>query len=229
MKKLTVMICALGALASVAFGGTETYTSGKEMKQAVQQQVPCPEWYRDTEWDVSLWGTYAFTGTNWRDDRYLGVDHAWGGGIDAKYFFHRYFGIGIEGYGLARNQQNRTFVGSNGFAISESNDSGAAGSVLGTLTIRYPIPCTRFAPYAFAGGGGIFGGGGRNATLFAPDGTIIAQSSRDNETKAVGQFGGGMEVRFTPTIGWMSDFSWNVVDGPKNNFGMVRSGITFAF
>jgi hypothetical protein len=27
----------------------------------------------------------------------------------------------------------------------------------------------------------------------------------------------------------MNDFSWNVVDGPKNNFGMVRSGVTFAF
>jgi len=27
----------------------------------------------------------------------------------------------------------------------------------------------------------------------------------------------------------MNDFSWNVVDGPDNNFGMVRSGVTFAF
>jgi hypothetical protein len=28
---------------------------------------------------------------------------------------------------------------------------------------------------------------------------------------------------------WMADFSWNVVDGPGNNFGMVRSGLNFAF
>src|SRR5438105_2194923 len=144
MKKLTVMICALGALASVAFGGTETYTSGKEMKQAVQQQAPCPEWYRDTEWDVSLWGTYAFTGNAWRDDRYLGVDHAWGGGIDARYFFHRYFGIGVEGYGLARNEHRGTVVGPNGFSLSANNGSGAAGSVLGTFTFRYPMPPFRF-------------------------------------------------------------------------------------
>jgi len=27
----------------------------------------------------------------------------------------------------------------------------------------------------------------------------------------------------------MSDFSWNVVNGPNNNFGMARSGVTFAF
>ena len=33
------------------------------------------------------------------------------------------------------------------------------GAVLGTLTLRYPISCTRFAPYIFGGAGGIFGGG----------------------------------------------------------------------
>ncbi len=33
-------------------------------------------------------------------DKYLGGDHAWGGGIDLKYFFRRYFGIGVEGFVL---------------------------------------------------------------------------------------------------------------------------------
>ena len=83
------------------------------MKQVAP--APCPEWYADSEWNVSLWGAYAFTGTdNNRGsiddvffkaggdyDRFLGGDHAWGGGLDAKYFFRRYFGIGIEGFGLA--------------------------------------------------------------------------------------------------------------------------------
>jgi hypothetical protein len=27
----------------------------------------------------------------------------------------------------------------------------------------------------------------------------------------------------------VSDFSWNFVDGPNNNFGMVRTGVNFAF
>jgi hypothetical protein len=227
MKKLTIAICALAALASVAFGGTETY-SGKQVQTAVQQ-APCPEWYRDTEWNVSLWGTYLFTGEEWRNDSYLGVDHAWGGGIDAKYFFHRYFGIGIEGYGVSLgNKRGVVFAGQN-FDVSDENRNGAAGGVLGTLTFRYPIPCSRFAPYAFAGGGAIFGGGGRTEVLFDVDGDVIGTRAHDSETKALGQFGGGFEVRFTPTIGWMNDFSWNVVDGPQNNFGMVRSGITFAF
>ena len=49
------------------------------------------------------------------------------------------------------------------------------------------------------------------------------------ETKLVGQFGGRFDVRLTPTIGWMNDFSWNLVDGPKNNFGTIRIGFIFAF
>jgi hypothetical protein len=77
--------------------------------------------------------------------------------------------------------------------------------------------------------GAIFGGGGREELIFASDGDVIGTSNHGSETKAVGQFGGGFEVRFTPAIGLMNDFSWNVVAGPKNNFGMVRSGITIAF
>ena len=226
MKKFVIVMCAMTVLAGFAFGGTETYSSGREMKQtAAVQQAPCPEWYRDTEWNVNLWGTYALTGNSWRNDTYLGVDHAWGGGIDAKYFFHRYFGVGLEGYAVSLNQNHGVFFDVNG----NRSESGAAGAALGTFTFRYPIPCTRFAPYVFAGGGAIFGGGGREELIFASDGDVIGARDHGSETKAVGQFGGGFEVRFTPTIGLMNDFSWNVVAGPQNNFGMVRSGITIAF
>src|SRR5437764_8326369 len=76
--------------------------SGKEMKQ-VAYVPPCPEWYGDREWNVNLWGTYAFTNTEFAPnpslvdivqstsegnpvlgtyDRYIGGDHAWGGGGD---------------------------------------------------------------------------------------------------------------------------------------------------
>jgi hypothetical protein len=196
------------------------------MKNTVQQQT-CPEWYANNEWNVNLWGTYSFTGTEWRDDRYLGVDHAWGGGIDAKYFFARYFGVGIEGYGLAldNNHGTRFFFGNR----EDSDRRGAAGAVLGTFTLRYPIPCTRFAPYAFAGGGVIFGGGGRDEVFFDSSGSVVDVRSHDTHAEAIGQFGGGFEVRITPHIGWTNDFSWNVVNGSENNFGMVRSGINFAF
>src|SRR5207253_2432464 len=95
MKKPVLGLLCIAALTSAAFAGTETY-SGKEMKQVAPP--PCPQWYADNEFNVGLWGTYVFTGNEWQDDRYLESDHAFGGGLDLKYFFHRYFGVGIEGW-----------------------------------------------------------------------------------------------------------------------------------
>jgi len=229
--------------------------SGKEMKQVAPP--PCPEWYGDNEWNVNLFGTYAFTNTEYNPnlwlvdvvqstsegnpvlgtyDHYIGGDHAWGGGGDIKYFFHRYFGVGIEGFALGASK--------NGFDIFEDptvpifttnkiNHDHTIGAVLGTLTLRYPIPCTRFAPYAWAGAGAIFGGGEKDIlhTQGPPDAFAVhAQTDHfGSETKALGQFGAGLEIRFARHVGWTNDLSFGVIDGPKNNFGMVRSGLNFAF
>ncbi|MEP6777633.1 MAG: hypothetical protein ABI944_04205 [Chthoniobacterales bacterium] len=222
MKKLTLSLCALVALGTAAYAGPSY--SGKEMKQTVEQVAPCPTWYADREFNVDLFGTYAFTGTEYRNDRYLGVDHAWGGGIDIKYFFARYFGFGVEGYGLALNERRGIVFAGTTVDREDRHDRGGAGAVLGTFTFRYPIPCTRFAPYVFGGGGGIFGGGGR--TFLTTEGTEVRDDSR---SELIGQFGGGFEVRFTPHIGLINDFSWNVVNGSHNNFGMARTGLNFAF
>ena len=94
MKQLVLCLLGVGVFASASFAGTGY--SGKEMKQVAPP--PCPEWYADREINVSLWGTYIFTGTEWANDRYIEADHAWGGGGDIKYFFMRYFGVGIEGW-----------------------------------------------------------------------------------------------------------------------------------
>jgi hypothetical protein len=256
MKKLILGLVSIGALASVAFAGTEY--SGKEMKQ-VAAPPPCPEWYADQEFNVSLWGTYVFTGNEWQNDRYIRADHAWGGGIDAKYFFHRYFGVGVEGWiADARRDQENDFVDFSDriFEQTFTDKRHGIGSVLGTLTFRFPFHCSRWSPYVWAGGGGIFGGGGgepinqlflenepggpatgRPVTgigglrRFGGEGFDIIKTvgHTEHESKAVGQFGAGIEFRFTPHIGWVSDFSWNVVDGTNNNFGMVRTGVNFAF
>ena len=227
----------------------------KEMKQVAPP--PCSEWYGDDEWNVNLWGTYAFTNTEYNPnlwlvdvvqstsegnpvlgtyDHYIGGDHAWGGGGDIKYFFHRYFGVGIEGFALDASK--------NGFDIFEDptipifttekiNHDHTIGAVLGTLTLRYPIPCTRFAPYAWAGVGAIFGGGERDIlhTQGPPDAFAVhAQTDHfGSETKVLSQFGAGLEIRFARHVGWTNDLSFGVIDGPKNNFGMVRSGLNFAF
>ncbi len=197
--------------------------SGKEMKQVAPP--PCPEWYGDREWNVNLWGTYAFTNTEFAPnpslvdivqstseggpvlgtyDRYIGGDHAWGGGADIKYFFCRYAGLGVEGFALDASKP--------GFDIFEDqavpifihrriNHNHTVGAVLGTLTLRYPIPCTRLAPYAWAGVGAIFGGGERDTlhTQGPPDAFAVnAQTEHfGSETKVLGQFGAGLEFRFS--------------------------------
>jgi hypothetical protein len=237
MKKFMLGLLAITAVAPIAFAGTEIY-SGKEMKQVAP--LACPEWYADTEFNVGLWGTYVFTGNDWQNDRYIEADHAWGGGLDVKYFFHRYFGIGLEGWVVdARQAHENIFIDYSDaiFERSFEHENSAVGAVLGTLTLRYPFHCSRFSPYIFGGGGGIFGGGQKphNVKLVEPEApqegldVVATQGHTDGETEGIGQVGGGLEIRITPHIGWISDFSWNFVTGPNNNFGMVRTGVNFAF
>jgi hypothetical protein len=225
MKKLILSLSAVVAMASFAMAG-ETYT--KESKSVAPP--PCPQWYADNEFNLTLSGAYAFTGTEWRDDTYLGVDHAWGGSIDAKYFVHRYFGFGVQGTLLVPNDHD---VIENGFTRVrvDGDDNDLVGTILGTFTLRFPISCSRFAPYVWGGGGGIFGGGRDHffrLNAAQPLGIERVTTNAD-ESKVMGQVGGGFEVRFTPHCGWTNDFSWNIVSGSNNNFGMARTGINFAF
>jgi hypothetical protein len=254
MKKLILTLVAFSTVSGLLCGGT----AYSDKKQVAPQ--PCPEWFGDNEWNVSLWGTYAFTGTEYAPnpdlfdivqsasegspvygtfDHYIGGDHAWGGGADIKYFFHRYFGIGVEGFVLdaERTGFDLESNGTDIFIVERTTDRRAIGEVLGTLTLRYPMHCSRFAPYAWVGGGAIFGGGENDRIVFdgftdgkGGEGEFLYHTVHSGTTtKAVGQFGFGGEVRFTRHIGWTVDYSWNVVDGPQNNFGMVRTGVNFAF
>ncbi len=247
-----VLAWCIGIVAAEA--GSEPY-SGKDLKQSVAP-APCPEWYADQEWNASLWGTYAFAGNNGHSDignsfifnrqfatfnlseflssdSYLETDHAWGGGVDLRYFFRRYFGIGLEGFVLdaKRNTMDIEVPAPLVFSVTKDEDRRLVGSVLGTITVRYPIRCSRLSPYVWAGAGAIFNGGERDI-LFVDNskptlGAITGHTG--GQTQAVGQFGGGLEFRFTRHIGWMNDFSWMLIDGPHNNYGMARSGLNFSF
>jgi hypothetical protein len=255
MKNFLLAFCATVASFTLAQAGTESYAS----KETVAPQ-PCPSWYADNEWNLSVWGTYAFTASEYptfensilspgliflgpdpsaKYDKYLEADHAWGGGFDAKYFFKRYFGLGIEGFVVKATRETGSVtilppppgsVGSR-IRIDRSEDERAIGAVLGTFTLRYPLGCSRFAPYVWVGGGAIFGGGEVEKIVVNDpfSGAFLTGFKRGSETKAMGQFGGGLEVRLTPHIGWTNDFSWNVIDGTHDDFGMARTGINFAF
>ena len=253
MKNSIITAAVFSILTIGVYAGPVT---GKEMKQAVAP--PCPQWYADNEWNVSLWGTYLFTNTDYARnldlvdvvqstvegagvlgeyDRYVGGDHAWGGGMDLKYFFYRYFGVGVEGYIVNAHKGGfDIFEDLTTFDRERLSHHRAIGSVLGTFTLRYPVPCTRFAPYAWAGVGAIFGGGERDSLhaesfVVPPDAffSFAHTVHYGDYTTAVGQFGAGLETRITPHIGWTNDISFSVIDGPRNNFGMIRSGINFAF
>ena len=219
------------------------------------ESAPCPTWFADNEWNVGLWGAFAFAGDDDDDDRLIvrgGADsddrgdgrdfiddHAWGGGLDAKYFFARYFGLGISGFGLFNNDESHDFDNRDvrrlrraGFDITEDDeDDDGMGAVLATFTLRYPIECARFAPYAYVGGGVAFGGGNDDQDRFRAlgQGTFerIRSDDDDDDAAAIGQVGLGVEARFTQHIGWITDVSWNITE--DDNWGMVRTGINFAF
>jgi len=283
MKKLTLTFCALFALFAVApvifADGPEQY-SGK--KEVMQPAPPVCDFYRAHEWDLGIWGAFAFasdtgqfdvpendpfvstiggvvqpvevdpstfdfgTGFNQEQrsdnpDQRVNIgqvsknqlfarDNTWGGGVDVKYFFSRYFGVGLEGLGLAAK-------------------TNFAGGGVATLTVRYPFG--RFAPYGWGGLGFIEGGattykffnekatktavgtslpfGSATSTPpgFYPGGVspytnlfvtneqeFFTTDPVDNHhIRALGQLGLGMEFRVTCHIGLMADFSWNFVFG----------------
>jgi hypothetical protein len=261
MKKLTLTFCALFALFVVApalyADGPEKY-SGKE-KEVMQPAPPVCDFYRAHEWDLDIWGAYAFaadTGqfdvpnddpffpdTDPTNQTFLGIfgipiiltssvepgifnqnervnigqvsknqlfarDNTFGGGVDVKYFWSRYFGAGIEGVGLAAK-------------------TNFAGGGLITLTGRYPFG--RFAPYV-TGGIGFIDGGATLYKFFNEKNVLNAAGNVVNEkefwtvdpvpnhhVRALGQIGAGLEFRVTCHIGLMADFTWNFVFGQENH------------
>ena len=199
--KVSVSLFAFAALASVAMAGTET--SGKDFKGTTVATAPQECWYGDTEWDVSLWGTYAFTGTESngigapdfffgenKGDRYLKDDHAWGGGIDAKYFWHKYFGFGVEGFALDAGRSKFDFEGNpfRGYTFTKDSENRAdRRRVSEPSPFACPIGCSRFAPYAWAGGGAIFGGGEKDTRLPSTNGGVsFTTHHSDGDSKGDG-------------------------------------------
>jgi hypothetical protein len=240
MKTFFAAASLLLSIAVTTYGGPS-----QAFDKGVTTADETPSWYSAREFNVQLWGTYLATANENRQelyrfnptDRFLQADHAWGGGLDAKYFFTRYVAFGLEGYAVSRTAGYSYFAFApwSGNTYETHRDTRAIGAGLATITFRCPIGASRFAPYAFAGGGFITGGATNLRFEFVdtrgmPPGTNQFRAIVDNsETEAIGQFGGGLEIRLIRHIGFINDFSWNVVNRGDNNFGMVRSGINLAF
>ena len=157
-----------GCLGSAAFAG-KTITT--ESKSAVVPP-PCPQWYADNEFNLTLSGIYAFSG-----NAGTFLDHGWGGGLEAKYFFDKYFGLGVQAFYLDAN----TDEDANVIVVGRDNDDGdgdGIGGLLGTFTVRFPGNCSRFAPYFWVGGGGVWGGENEDFVLDAA-GAVVRRVGDD--------------------------------------------------
>lgn len=178
MKKLLLSVVACLALFPMAFAGSD-YDKNVVVKETETG------FYADTEVTIDAFGAYVFKRNTQKSQ--------FGGGMDVKYFMNRNIGLGIEAFGL---NGNRDLDG----------NRKVTGAVLGTLTLRYPIGASRFAPYAFGGGGSTFNG----------------------DTHLMGQVGGGLEVRMSPKVGVFADVSENFIKDSDNST-MARAGINLAF
>lgn len=139
-----LQVSVLGLSATYSFGRSkESWIQPLHSKEAAQRHA----WYPDRGVDFGLWGTYIYTkqvrsayiGRNmslhYLLDRYLGAQQTFCGGLDAKYFFWRYFGVGVESFCLDATRRTST-PRFNKFGIS---DERAIGAGLATLTLRVPL------------------------------------------------------------------------------------------
>ncbi len=143
MKKLTISLLAITALAATSFAGTEVYSSGKDYKKTVVE----PTCFNDQELQLDVFGVYQ----DGNASSHAGPirDHGWGGGIGVNYFFHRNIGIGAEGYWVAARENA---------AAEVDSDRKAFHNINGSLIFRLPIDSACIAPYAFIGGGVVLDG-----------------------------------------------------------------------
>jgi hypothetical protein len=206
MKRLIAL--AMVALASVTvttFAG-EPVTSSK---QVVAPPPPPQSYFRANEWSLGAFATYGWT----YDHNERGIsNHYWGGGVDGQYFPLQYLGFAIEGD-----------------FFNEVPHDRFGSTVFGNVIVRYPLdlifPTVHLAPYGFAGVGGLFNSEHSFSHVFNNE----ARFDHHTQDAVVGDFGGGLEYRFTPHIGIFSDVRFNLVDGPKNNYLSTRFGLRYAF
>ena len=116
----------------------------------------------------------------------------------------------VAGGGLGANYFfTRNFgLGIDGYILDTAKPTGEAA---GTLIARLPLGNSHFAPYAVAGGGAIFNG------------------VHSHDAKAFAKGGLGLEYRFSPHVGIMTDYTYNMVEGSHNNFGVLKTGLKFVF
>jgi hypothetical protein len=204
VKSKTLIVSAVAAIlgqATISWAGpTETSS-----KQVLPPTAPPPtSFFRANELDIGVFATYD-KGVG--DVSSLGIgEHAWGGGLDVAYFPWLYAGFRFQGSAINITRADQT-----------------AGIVTYDAVLRYPldlvVPNFHLAPYAFGGVGGLLGG----LDGFSRFGNLRTDS------RVLGNFGGGLEYRFTPHVGIFTEAAYDLIDGPQNNAVQINWGARFAF
>ena len=185
MKKLTLGFCALVALSSAAFAGTEMTTESKAVVPP-----PCPQWYADNEFNLSLSGIYAFSG----NDEHL--PRPWlGWGVSTQSTSSTATSVSVcRAFCLTPIRMTMTTSSSSvvmmvmEMALVVSSAPSPSGS----------RATARALPRIF---GSVAAGSGVAMTMTSfsmPQAQLSAADGDDNDGHAMGQVGGGFEVRFTP-------------------------------
>ena len=212
MKKYIITGVMAAVAATSAFAGTVTAS-----KEVAPVEPPCL--FRDNELQFDAFGLGYFNqggnNFNWNANQNVpGISGrpGWGGGLGINYFFSRYIGVGLE-QDLYGRQSGSGNIGDNGYT---------RWATIGNLFLRYPICNWNLAPYLMVGGGANYG---NVPTINTPIGTYRPAG------QGFGHVGGGLEYRFTETIGVFSDarYIYSGVAGLANNNLMWRYGLRFAF
>jgi hypothetical protein len=206
MKRILALAVAVTSQVGAVLAGPP------EVSKQVVAPPPAPpqSYFRANEWNLGIFATYA-KGVGGNGDINHGIgEHAWGGGLGGSYYPWLYAGFRIQGS-----------------VVDVSRRDDVAGFVTGDFIVRYPLdlvwPNVHLAPYAFGGVGGLFTDVGNNF------GDFRFHRHHNSDDRVLGDVGGGLEYRFTPHLGLFTEASYNIVDGPKNNFVPINFGIKVAF
>jgi Outer membrane protein beta-barrel domain len=211
MKKSIAFAVAVIALQALPSFAGETVASSKAV--VAPPPPPVESLYRDHEWQIDVFGAYAPSGPD--AGRFLG-NHAWGGGAGISYFFTRNFGLGLEGSALR--------------GTGERSNHDVSGDFGLNLIGRLPIANSGWAPYEFAGIGGFVPGSGNNVFNTTINGFSRTIRGHNNEDILFqGHVGLGVEYRFTRNIGVFADGRYTFVENWQNDYGLIRTGVRFAF
>ena len=201
MKTLIVLTIA-------AFGSHAAFAVEQVDKNFVAP-VPSPpgSYFRSNELSVGVFGSYL--GTYGANNQGIG-DRAWGGGLEASYFYFKYLGLSIDGD-----------------AFNETPGDNFGGTVTGNLILRLPLddylPHFHLAPYLFGGAGKFY-----SERVGIPTSTpgfkrYVGRSG------ILADVGGGVEYRLTPSFGVFADARYNFAENPRNEFITTRVGVRYAF